>query len=118
MKDKTILITGGTGGIGKQTASGLAKLGAHVIVTGRDKTRGESAEKTSRSSVYAASITDIAGETGLYISTNSKRTNWPKDILKEENRLAVWELLEELTSTRVLQKVVSASARANTLRTI
>lgn len=45
MNDKTILITGGTGGIGKQTAIGLAKLGAHIIVTGRDKRRGESSVK-------------------------------------------------------------------------
>lgn len=45
MNGKTVLITGGTGGIGKQTAIGLAKLGAHVVVTGRDKQRGESAIK-------------------------------------------------------------------------
>lgn len=41
MQNKTILITGGTGGIGKQTALTLAKMGAHVIVTGRSKTSGE-----------------------------------------------------------------------------
>jgi NAD(P)-dependent dehydrogenase (short-subunit alcohol dehydrogenase family) len=40
LTDKTILVTGGTGGIGKHTAIGLAKLGARVIVTGRDRTRG------------------------------------------------------------------------------
>ncbi len=35
MQNKTILITGGTGGIGKQTAIALAKMGAQVFVTGR-----------------------------------------------------------------------------------
>jgi NAD(P)-dependent dehydrogenase (short-subunit alcohol dehydrogenase family) len=45
MLGKTVLITGGTGGIGKQTALSLAKLGAHVVVTGRDKARGEIAVK-------------------------------------------------------------------------
>ena len=40
---KTMLITGGTGGIGKETARGLAKLGAHVIVVGRDRVRAEAA---------------------------------------------------------------------------
>ena len=39
MKDKVILITGGTGGIGKETALGLAKLGAHIVITGRDRQR-------------------------------------------------------------------------------
>jgi NAD(P)-dependent dehydrogenase (short-subunit alcohol dehydrogenase family) len=37
---KTALITGGTGGIGLHTASGLAAMGASVIVTGRDPQRG------------------------------------------------------------------------------
>jgi len=40
---KTMLITGGTGGIGKETARGLAKLGAHVILVGRDRVRAEAA---------------------------------------------------------------------------
>ncbi|MDX1993368.1 MAG: SDR family NAD(P)-dependent oxidoreductase [bacterium] len=43
MQGKYVLITGGTGGIGKQTAIGLAKLGAHVIVNGRNQARGEQA---------------------------------------------------------------------------
>ena len=43
MKDKTVLITGGTGGIGKQTALALAKLGARVIITGRSQASGEAA---------------------------------------------------------------------------
>lgn len=43
MQGKTVLITGGTGGIGYETALGLAKLGATVIVTGRDATRGTKA---------------------------------------------------------------------------
>jgi NAD(P)-dependent dehydrogenase (short-subunit alcohol dehydrogenase family) len=41
MSGKTILITGSTGGIGKETAIGLAKLGAHVVLTGRDMVRGQ-----------------------------------------------------------------------------
>ena len=43
LEHKTMLITGGTGGIGQETALGLAKLGARVIVTGRDRGRGEAA---------------------------------------------------------------------------
>jgi NAD(P)-dependent dehydrogenase (short-subunit alcohol dehydrogenase family) len=43
MHNKIILITGGTGGIGKQTALTLANMGAHVVVTGRSKQSGEEA---------------------------------------------------------------------------
>lgn len=45
MKGKTVLITGATSGIGKETAIGLAKLGATIVFTSRDKERAESTKK-------------------------------------------------------------------------
>ena len=41
--EKVMLVTGGTGGIGKATATGLAKQGATVIAVGRNRERGEAA---------------------------------------------------------------------------
>lgn len=43
MTTKTVLVTGGTGGIGRAIAIGLASMGAHVGITGRDRTRAEQA---------------------------------------------------------------------------
>ena len=43
MAGKTALVTGGTGGIGRATAAGLAALGARVGITGRDKPRTQAA---------------------------------------------------------------------------
>jgi len=52
MKDKTVLITGATSGIGKATAIGLANLGATIVFTTRDDAKG------------AATREDIARLTG------------------------------------------------------
>ena len=48
MRGKTVLVTGGTGGIGKATALGLATMGAHLAITGRDRWRTESAAREIR----------------------------------------------------------------------
>jgi retinol dehydrogenase 14 len=43
MTGKTVLITGGTGGIGRAAAIGLASMGAQVGITGRDPSRAVAA---------------------------------------------------------------------------
>jgi len=44
----TVLVTGGTGGIGRATALGLAMMGAHLAITGRDRGRTEGAAREIR----------------------------------------------------------------------
>ncbi|WP_336360070.1 SDR family oxidoreductase [Haladaptatus sp. ZSTT2] len=38
---QTIMVTGGTSGIGRKTARGLAEVGSSVVITGRNRARGE-----------------------------------------------------------------------------
>jgi retinol dehydrogenase-14 len=67
MTDKIALITGGTGGIGKATAIGLATMGARVGITGRDLARAEQAAADIRAAsgnpavdAFAADLTSQA----------------------------------------------------------
>ncbi len=48
MAGKTVLVTGGTSGIGKATATGLAAMGARLAITGRDRERAEHAAREIR----------------------------------------------------------------------
>jgi retinol dehydrogenase 14 len=48
MAGRTVLVTGGTGGIGRATALGLAEMGAHLAITGRDRRRAEAAAREIR----------------------------------------------------------------------
>jgi NAD(P)-dependent dehydrogenase (short-subunit alcohol dehydrogenase family) len=69
MAGKTVLVTGGTGGIGKATAAGLARLGARVGITGRDLARTEAAaadiSATSGNPAVDAFAADLSSQTEL-----------------------------------------------------
>ncbi len=43
MQERTCLVTGASGGIGKETAVALAKMGATAVMSSRDSERGEAA---------------------------------------------------------------------------
>lgn len=52
----TVLVTGGTGGIGLATATGLARLGARVGIVGRSGRRGATAADAVRLQVPSAEV--------------------------------------------------------------
>lgn len=56
MHGSTVLVTGGTGGIGLATATGLAGLDARVGIVGRSATRGEAAADEIRRLVPSAEV--------------------------------------------------------------
>ena len=62
MTGKTVLLTGGTGGIGKATAIGLARLGARVGITGRDRARVEAAAAHIRAASGNLSVDVFAAD--------------------------------------------------------
>jgi len=62
MAGKVVLITGGTGGIGKATAIGLAAIGARVGITGRDLARAEQAAADIRTASENPAVDAFAAD--------------------------------------------------------
>ncbi|MFG3252756.1 SDR family NAD(P)-dependent oxidoreductase [Streptomyces sp. NPDC048172] len=102
MDGRTVLVTGSTGGIGKETARALAARGARVVLTGRDPARAAAAaaelrEGTGNAAVeaftadvtsqrevraLAAAVTDRHG--ALHCLVNNAGVNPPGRLLTED----------------------------------
>jgi NAD(P)-dependent dehydrogenase (short-subunit alcohol dehydrogenase family) len=74
MAGKSILGTGGTGGIGKTTAIGLAALGAGVGITGRDPPPTEAAAASIRA---APAVTSPRSASAAMVSPAGSRGGAP-----------------------------------------
>ena len=61
MSGKTVLVTGSTGGIGKETARELARLGARVILVGRDAGRAAAAAAEIGATACTGDLTSLDG---------------------------------------------------------
>ena len=83
MAGKTVLVTGGTGGIGKATAAGLAAMGARGGITGRDPARtwaaaADVATASGNPAVdpFAVDVSSQAeGVTGTYFADRKPKTS-------------------------------------------
>jgi NAD(P)-dependent dehydrogenase (short-subunit alcohol dehydrogenase family) len=62
MAGKFVLVTGGTGGIGRATAIGLAMLGARVGITGRDPARTEADAASIRAAPGSPAVDGFAAD--------------------------------------------------------
>ncbi|MDA0244736.1 MAG: SDR family NAD(P)-dependent oxidoreductase [Chloroflexi bacterium] len=86
MKDKTVLITGATSGIGKYTALALAKMGAHVLITGRNEAGGQEAiaeiKQLSGSSKVDLFLADLSKQADVVALAHQVQTNYERlDVL-------------------------------------
>ena len=69
MSGKTVVITGGNSGIGRETAVALAGAGARVVITARDRARGEAAVADIRSRSGNQAIEVVVFDLGDLAST-------------------------------------------------
>ena len=80
LKGKVALVTGGSSGLGQETARVLAEQGAHVILTARDLPKGERVSEGIREStgnpkveveeLELGSLRDIRGFVGRFLKRN------------------------------------------------
>ena len=73
MKDRTILVTGASSGIGKHIALDLAKCGAKVFVSGRDQSRLQATLEMLDGEGHQSMVCDITNE--AQIDRKSTRMN-------------------------------------------
>ena len=64
LRGRTMVVTGGTSGLGLATAERLARLGAHVVITGRKRDRAESVAARINQSLTALSNPGVGKVSG------------------------------------------------------
>lgn len=101
MNGKYVVITGGNVGIGLETARGLAKLGAHVVIACRDAARAAHARSELKRSVPNATIEVVELDLGSLASVkrcaDSLIQRLPRlDVLI--NNAGVWPRQRRLTA--------------------
>jgi len=93
MIGKTCLVTGATGGIGKATATALARLGATVVMVARDRRRGDGVAAEIRQQVPGAVIdlvvADLSSQAQVRQLASEFRTRHPRLDVLVNNAAAV-----------------------------
>lgn len=75
IKDKTVLITGSTDGIGKQTAIDLAEMDARVIVHGRNESKAKQAAESVKQRSGVANIKYVVADLSSLVQIRKMSEN-------------------------------------------
>jgi NAD(P)-dependent dehydrogenase (short-subunit alcohol dehydrogenase family) len=126
LKDKTILVTGASSGIGKAVAIECSKLGASLIITARNKQRLTETYDLLYGENHQIVIADLSNQTGInYLASNLPNLNGivhSSGIVKPKpfaflNRMELEEIIETnffgpalLTNDVLRRKILSKGA--------
>jgi 3-oxoacyl-[acyl-carrier protein] reductase len=94
LKDKRVIITGGSSGLGKAMAELLIQKGARVLITGRDKQKLK--EVADRLNCHFL-VSDVANDTDIQGVFNWIDAEWQGlDVLINNAGIAGWSDIDEL----------------------
>jgi NAD(P)-dependent dehydrogenase (short-subunit alcohol dehydrogenase family) len=128
MQDKNILITGGTDGQGKATAHQLAKMGARLLLVGRNRHRGEAAVAEIVSASGNKTVTFLPADLSLVremrrVADHTRQTFDRLDVLVHgagggfpQQRKVTDEGLEQSLSVQYLARHVLTNELVDLLR--
>ncbi len=98
---KTVVVTGATGGIGRATAHGLALMGAHVIIVGREPQRTEEAAEAIREAAGGkvdAFVADLSSQAQVRRLAGELLATLPRIDVLINNAGGYWNTLLQRTS--------------------
>ena len=117
LKDKVVIITGSTQGIGKRVATEMAKLGAKIVINGRNKERLTETRLMIENLGYEVHAVqgDITSETDCKRLMNQTHERFGRiDVLINNASLTMNEYLENLSPEIYNRIFISNSIGATT----
>jgi len=101
LKDKTYLVTGGTSGVGKAIATGIAKIGANVVIVSRNASNGEQTVKEISEKSANKNISFLTADLSLLKSVEQLSTQFEQQHNQLHglvNAAGAWYFKKEITS--------------------
>lgn len=101
LKDKTYLVTGGTSGVGKAIASGIAKTGATIVIVSRTTSNGEQTVKEISEKSANKNISFLTADLSLMKSVEQLSIEFKQQHNQLHglvNAAGAWYFKKEITS--------------------
>jgi short-subunit dehydrogenase len=108
MKDKIVLITGASSGIGAETAKAFASLGATVLLLARNETRLNQLADTIRTQAGQAIVfpVDVGNYDAVVAMANKvKQDIGVPDVIINNAGSGLWRFVEETTAEQAIESI-------------